>query len=209
VTVLEEFYKGARVRMRNHSENFAIALVNLTLKNKRRYGGYIVHVAVVLIFVGLAGNAFNIERNQLLSRGEEMKIGRYTLRLTDYQEADTANYRSGTVTLQAFKDGRLVRILRPERRAYRAGDQQTTTEVALHSTPREDLYAVFAGTSDDGRRFQINAFVNPLVWWVWFGAGIMFLGTLLTLLPDRKSAALSAQPLLLDTAVLEQSLKSK
>jgi cytochrome c-type biogenesis protein CcmF len=209
MTVFEEFYKGARVRMRNHSENFAVALVNLTLKNRRRYGGYIVHVAIVLIFVGLAGNAFNIEQNQMLSRGEEMKIGRYTLKLTDYKEADTANYRSGTVTLQAFRDDRLVRTLRPERRAYRAGDQQTTTEVALYSTPKEDLYAVFAGTSEDGRRFQINAFVNPLVWWVWFGAGVMFLGTLLTLLPDRKAAAHSAQPLLLDTAVLEQSLKLK
>jgi cytochrome c-type biogenesis protein CcmF len=209
VTILEEFYKGARVRMRNQGENFAIAVVNLTLKNKRRYGGYIVHFAVILIFVGLAGNAFNIEQNQLLSRGEEMKIGSYTLVLTDYKEADTANYRSGTVTLQAFKDGKLVRTLRPERRAYRTGDQQTTTEVALYSTPKEDLYAVFAGASDDGRSFQINAFVNPLVWWVWFGAGIMFLGTLLTLLPDRKAAALSTQLLPLDTAILEQSLKLK
>src|SRR5262249_10855466 len=92
-TIFQEFYKGARVRARNTGERFLAALTNLTLKNKRRYGGYIVHFAIVVIFVGLTGNAFNIEAKKQLKRGEEMQVGRYTLRLTDYQEGDTPNYQ--------------------------------------------------------------------------------------------------------------------
>jgi len=192
--ILEEFYKGARVWSRIQGENFAVALARLTVRNRRRYGGYIVHFGVVLMFVGLAGSAFNLEEKAQLRRGEEMKIGRYTLRLTDYREADRANYRAGTVTLVAFKEGGRLGELRPERRAYRTGEGQVTTEVALRSSPREDLYVVFAGVSGDGGAFEIHAFVNPLVWWLWFGAGVLVVGTILTLLPERRTAALLPLP---------------
>src|SRR5206468_9802397 len=93
ITVVREFYKGASVRAKNTGESFLSAIVNLTLKNKRRYGGYIVHVAIVVIFVGLTGNAFNKEVQQKLSKGESMHIGRYMLRMVDYREADTPNYQ--------------------------------------------------------------------------------------------------------------------
>ena len=85
-----------------------------------------------------------------------------------------------------FKNGKLVRTLRPEKRVYKSGEGQPTSEVALYSTPREDLYVVFAGMSNDGQRYEITAHVNPLVFWVWAGGGLMFLGTLITLLPDRR-----------------------
>jgi len=85
ITVVREFYKGASVRAKNTGESFLSAIVNLTLKNKRRYGGYIVHVAIVVIFVGLTGNAFNKEVQQKLSKGESMHIGRYMLRMVDYR----------------------------------------------------------------------------------------------------------------------------
>jgi cytochrome c-type biogenesis protein CcmF len=188
VTIVEEFLKATRIRMRNSGEHFAAALVCLTLKNKRRYGGYIVHFAIVLIFVGLAGNAFNRETTQQVAIGDVIAIGDYTLKVADYKEGDTPNYRYGDVVLQAFKHGKFVRTMLPEKRVYKAGDGQSTTTVALRSTPLEDLYVVFAGMSNDGRRFEISAHVNPLVFWVWTGAGLMFLGTLVTLLPDRKGA---------------------
>ena len=69
VTIVEEFYKGTRIRMKTKGENFLAAAVNLTLKNKRRYGGYIVHLSIVLMFVGFAGNAFNREATQRLATG--------------------------------------------------------------------------------------------------------------------------------------------
>ncbi len=188
VTIVEEFYKATRIRVKNTGENLLLALANLTLRNKRRYGGYVVHFAVVLMFVGLTGNAFNREASQLMAPGDEMKIGHYTLKLDSYKDGDTPNYQYGIATIKAYKDGKLIRTLKPEKRSYKAGEGQSTTEVALHSTPVEDLYLVLAGPSSDGQKYEIKAYVNPLVFWLWFGAAVMVFGTLITLLPDRKGA---------------------
>jgi cytochrome c-type biogenesis protein CcmF len=186
-TIVEEFYKGATVRVESRGENFFVALKNLTLKNKRRYGGYIVHFAVVLIFVGLSGNAFNRESTQQLTTGQEMKIGDYSLKMAGFRQGQTANYQFGQVTLEAYKNGQLVRILRPEQRIFNGGERQTITTVALYSTPKEDLYVVFAGMSEDSMICQIKAFVNPLVFWIWFGSAVMLLGAIICLLPDKTS----------------------
>ena len=209
ITVVREFYKGASVRAKNTGESFLSAIVNLTLKNKRRYGGYIVHVAIVVIFVGLTGNAFNKEIQQKLSKGESMHIGRYTLRMVDYREADTPNYQLAEVKLEAYKDGKLIRTMTPEKRLYKAGDQQTTTEVELYSTPKEDLYVVFSGVANGGKGYEIHAFVNPLVFWVWFGAAIMVFGTLVTLLPDRKGAFVTPQLSFSEAAGIGETLRIK
>ncbi len=187
-TILEEFYKGTRIRIKNKGESLLWAVANLILRNKRRYGGYIVHLAIVAIFVGLSGNAFNSEVTQQLSTGQEMKIGNYSLKMSGFQEGQTANYRYGQAILEAYKNGQLVRILKPEKRIYKSGEQQSTTTVALCSTPKEDLYLIFAGMSSDGSKYEITARINPLVFWIWFGAAVMVFGTVITLLPNRLSA---------------------
>jgi cytochrome c-type biogenesis protein CcmF len=184
VAIAEEFYKGARTRVRGKGENLFSAALNLTMKNKRRYGGYIVHLAIALMFIGFAGNAFNRESTQRLAKGQEMVIGDYSLKFTDYREGDTPTYQYGQAILEAYKDGRLVRTLKPERRVFKGGNQQSTTIVALHSTPKEDLYVVFAGMSEDSKA-EIAAHVNPLVFWVWIGAAILVLGSIVTLWPDK------------------------
>jgi cytochrome c-type biogenesis protein CcmF len=186
MTIVEEFYKGTRVRIKTKGEGFLSAAANLTLKNKRRYGGYIVHLSIALMFVGFAGNAFNRESTRRLANGQEMSIGGYSLTMTGYQEGQTPNYRYGRAILQVFKDGKMVRILKPERRFYKTSEQQSTTIVALHSTPREDLYVVFAGMSEDSKA-EIAAHLNPLVFWIWFGAAIMMAGAVVTLLPEKGS----------------------
>jgi cytochrome c-type biogenesis protein CcmF len=186
LTIVEEFYKGAQIRVRSKGESFPAATVNLTLKNKRRYGGYIIHLAIVIIFVGLSGSAFNREATQQLTTGQEMQIGDYSLKMSGFQEGQTANYQYGQVTLEAYKDGKLVRTLRPEKRIFKTGNQQATTTVALYSTPREDLYVIFAGISGDSK-FEIMAHVNPLVFWIWFGSAVMVLGSIITLLPESSS----------------------
>jgi cytochrome c-type biogenesis protein CcmF len=185
-TILIEFYKGASVRHKTRSENFLPAIMNLTLKNKRRYGGYIVHFSIVLIFAGLAGNAFNREATRQLATGQKLEIGNYSLKMDAFRKGETANYQYGQVILQAYKNGKFVRTLIPEKRVYKAGDQQSTTTVALYSTPTEDLYVVLSGMSNDGSKCEIAAHVNPLVFWIWLGAAIMVCGTIITMLPDRK-----------------------
>jgi cytochrome c-type biogenesis protein CcmF len=185
-TIVEEFYRGARIRTAAKGENLFKAALNLTLKNKRRYGGYIVHLGVVAIFVGLSGNAFNREATQQLTVGQEMRIGDYALKMEGFREGQTPNYEYGQVVLNAFKNGSPAGVLVPERRFFKTGDRQSTTVIALHSTPREDLYVVFAGMTNDSR-YEITAHLNPLVFWVWFGGAIMVFGTIVTLLPDRFS----------------------
>jgi cytochrome c-type biogenesis protein CcmF len=208
VTIVEEYFKATRIRMKNTGENFLFAVTNLTLKNKRRYGGYIVHFAIVLIFIGLTGNAFNRETSELLSPGEQMTLGRYTLKMVDYKEGDTPNYQYGRPIIEAYRDGKLIRTMRPEKRFYKTGEGQSTTEVALNSTPVEDLYLVYAGTSNDGQKFEIKAHVNPLVWWVWFGAAVMFFGTIVTLLPDRRGAFSAQQASLGEGLKMEERVNA-
>ena len=204
---MEEFLKATSLRMKSQGENFFVAIVRLTLKNKRRYGGYIVHFGIVLIFVGLTGNAFNREISQTMAVGDELKIGDYTLKLADYKESETPNYMYGSTILEAYKNGKLLKTMKPEKRFYKTGEGQTTTEVSLYSTPKEDLYIVFNGPANDGRRFEIKAHVNPLVWWVWFGSAVLVFGTIVTLLPDRRGAFITPQSSLDRILVFEKSMK--
>jgi cytochrome c-type biogenesis protein CcmF len=193
VTVLEEFVKGALVRTRKKGENFFSAVVRLTLKNKRRYGGYVVHVSIVLMFIGFTGNVFNKETTRQLQTGQSLQVGDYSLKMTGYLQGQTPNYEYGRVSLDVYKGGKVVRSLMPERRIFKTGSGQMTTKVALRSTPREDLYVVLSGVSADGSTCEIKAHVNPLVYWIWVGAAIMILGTVITLLPNKKTVARSQE----------------
>jgi cytochrome c-type biogenesis protein CcmF len=185
-TIVEEFYKGVRIRVRSKNEIIPTALLNLILKNKRRYGGYIVHLAIVFIFAGLSGNAFNEESSRPLATGQEMHIGSYVLKMVGFRDGQTPNYQYGQAVIDAYKDGKKIATLKPERRLYNGNEQQSTTTVALYSTVKEDLYVVFAGMSE-GAKCEIKAHVNPLVFWIWFGSAVLFLGGIITLLPEKGS----------------------
>jgi cytochrome c-type biogenesis protein CcmF len=150
-TIVEEFYKGARVRMKTRGENLLAAAANLTWKNKRRYGGYIIHLSIALMFLGFAGNAFNRETTERVATGQEINVGGYTLKMTGYQEGETPTYQYGRAIVEAYRNDRLVRTLKPERRIFKGENPQATTIVALHSTPKEDLYVVFAGMTEDSK----------------------------------------------------------
>ena len=177
VAVIEEFYRGARARGRSTGESLPLALWRLISKNRRRYGGNITHFAVALLFIGFAGNAFNREANGYMRTGDEMRIGGYTLKMAGLREGQTADYRFGELHLEAYKNGRLIQTLKPERRVY---DGQSTTTVGVYSTPKEDMYVVYAGMTED-MRCEVKARVNPLVFWVWAGSILMLAGTLVAL----------------------------
>jgi cytochrome c-type biogenesis protein CcmF len=185
VTIVEEFYKGSRIRVKTRGENLLSAAVTLTLKNKRRYGGYIIHLSIALMFLGFAGNAFNQQSTKRIAAGEEMSVGDYTLKMAGYREGQTPSYRYGQAILQVFKHGRPIGTLKPEQRTYKTGNQQTTTSIALQSTPKEDLYVVFSGMHE-GSKAEIAAHVNPLVFWIWLGSIIMVLGSIVALIPERQ-----------------------
>ncbi len=185
-TIFIEFFKGARARRSSTGENFVEALANLTLRNTRRYGGYVVHFGIVLLFVGFSGQAFNTDVQNDLAIGETIAINQYVLRVDDLRVEDTANYQSSQAVVSLFKDGEKVAIMYPERRFYPASEQ-ATSEVAIRSNLVEDVYVYFAGYTPDGSKATIQVFLNPMVMWVWIGGIVVALGTMIALLPNKRT----------------------
>jgi cytochrome c-type biogenesis protein CcmF len=188
ITIVREFYKGARARSVGTGEVLVEAIVNLTLRNTRRYGGYIVHFAFVLLFIGWSGQAFTTDANSEMGVGDTLAIREYTLRMDKLGIEDTPNYSSDKATVSLFEYGKKIRNLYPERRVYKAGSEpQPTSEVAIYSTARNDVYVVFAGATTDGKKAIIQVFYNPLTAWVWIGGIVLVIGTLIALLPNKKT----------------------
>jgi cytochrome c-type biogenesis protein CcmF len=182
--ILGEFWKGARTRMKTAGENFAQALYNLTMRNTRRYGGYVVHLGIVLLFIGFAGLAFKTQAKGLMQEGDLLRVKNYLLRCDGLASGDTPNYEYTRALITVTKDGHAFTSMHPEKRFYKAS-QQPTSYVSIHPTLAEDLYVVLSGLDQDTGKAAIEVFVNPLVMWVWIGGVVVFLGTLLALVPSR------------------------
>jgi cytochrome c-type biogenesis protein CcmF len=184
LTVIMEFYKGARSIAAKNDMNLLRATVELTHRNTRRYGGYLVHMGVVLIFVGVTGHAFNLNEVKELNKGDSMQIGAYSLKMVDLQQDENENYQWHRATMQVTKNGALLGILLPEKRFYKAS-KQGTSEVGVRPRLNEDLYLNFGGMSDDNQRAVIQAYVLPLVTWIWIGGLVLIGGTLVCLVPSK------------------------
>jgi cytochrome c-type biogenesis protein CcmF len=187
-TIIQEFWRGARVRRKNTGTDLFTALVGLVGRNKRRYGGYIVHVGIVLIFLGFAGNAKKLDEQVNLAPGATVKIGRYTVRNDGIKVSDDGQKQMTTAYLSVFEDGKQIDGLYPARWAYRRHEQEPTTEVAIRRTPAEDLYIVLGGFNLADQSATLELHVNPLVNWIWLGFGVMAVGTGIALLPERSFA---------------------
>jgi len=187
LTIASEFYRGARVISDKSHGNIFSAAVQLTRRNTRRYGGYIVHFGMVLIFIGVAGQPFNKDAQKDMPPGSQMAIGPYTLVCQNFDSVEKGNYQADRATIEVLRNGRSEMILYPERRFYPAS-QVTGTIVAIRSTPLRDLYVVFAGRSPETGQPVIHAYLNPLVKFIWFGGIIVALGTLLGLMPNSQAA---------------------
>lgn len=186
--VLSEFLRGARVIQRHSGQNLLLSMVQLVHRNTRRYGGYIVHLGVVLVFVGIAGGAFDQSKEQEMGFHDTMTIGQYRLVCQSYTQDSNPNYDSEYALLDVYQNGRYLGQMAPERRFYPAS-QQVSTIVANRSTLARDLYIVYEGRSQETDRPVIKAFVNPLMAWIWIGVVVMALGTLIALTPNRNAAS--------------------
>jgi cytochrome c-type biogenesis protein CcmF len=185
LTIASEFYRGARVISSRDGTNIFSAVGELTMRNTRRYGGYVIHFGMVLIFVGITGSAFNRDVQKEMAVGQSLAIGPYTILVQNFDQPSTTNYQSDRATLEVFRDGKSIMMLYPERRLYLAS-QVTSTVVANQSTPARDLYVVYAGASPETGKPVIHAYLNPLVKWIWFGGIVVVLGTGLAMMPDRR-----------------------
>ena len=185
-----EFLRGAGVISRHTGQNLFASMVQLTRRNMRRYGGYIVHFGVVVIFIGLAGSAFNQSREEELGFKQSLNIGPYRLECQSYSQDSNPNYDTEYALLDVYRGDKKITQLAPEKRFYTAS-QQPSTIVANHSTLAWDLYVIYAGKNPDTGQPIIKVFLNPLVAWIWIGVGIIVFGTGVALIPNM-TAALAA-----------------
>ncbi len=185
-SVLSEFYRGTQARVRNMGERPLRAVFALVDRNKRRYGGYLVHLAMVFVFVGITGSSlFQAEAQASLRRGESMRVGDFDLRYVDTSSSATPNVEIFAAHLEVSREGKAAGSLRPERNFYRHWDQPAS-EVGLLSTLREDLYVILIAYDPRTDTATFKAYVNPLVSWIWLGGLMLILGTHVAVLPDRR-----------------------
>ncbi len=184
-TILYEWFRGTRARHRMRAENYLKAFFGLIEANKPRYGGYIVHIAIILIAIGVVGSSFyNIEKEVTLTPGESMTIKGYTLTYEAIDYYETQSKEVVTATLSVYNGGKLIGKLTPEKYFHRTYEQPVT-EVAIRSTLLEDLYVILIGWDEDGTT-AFKVLVNPLVNWIWIGGVVFVLGGLIAFWPDRK-----------------------
>ena len=186
--ILSEFLRGAGVIAKQTKRNLLASTWLLTRRNTRRYGGYIVHIGVVVIVIGLAGSAFNRSVESEMALHDKIAIGPYTLENVGATQDSNLNYNTEYAQLDVYKNGKKQFQMTPEKRVYLAS-QQPQTMVAIHSVPSWDLYVVYEGTNPDTQQPIIKAFLNPLVGWIWAGLVVLVFGTLVALVPSVKPAA--------------------
>ncbi|HEY6271619.1 MAG TPA: cytochrome c-type biogenesis CcmF C-terminal domain-containing protein, partial [Terriglobales bacterium] len=189
-TVASEFLRGGRVLKDKLNGSLGGAMYHLMRRNMRRYGGYIAHLGFALVLMGVAGLAFNQDKEREMSLGDKLNIGHYELVSQEATQDDNANYRSEAVLLDVYKDGRYLTRLNPEVRFYKASGGQPDHKVAVRHAPLEDLYVIYAGKNPDTGHPIVKAFVNPMVSWVWYGVMTLIVGTGLALVPN--AAAVTA-----------------
>ena len=180
--IFSEFLRGAGVISRQTGRNLLVGTWLLTRRNTRRYGGYIIHIGVVIVVIGLAGAAFNTSEEKELGLHDKLMIGPYTLECVGFTQDANDNYNSEYAMLNVYRDGKMQFQMTPEKRVYLAS-QQPQTMVAIHSLPEWDLYVVYEGSNPDTSQPIIKAFLNPLVGWIWAGLVILVFGTFVALVP--------------------------
>ncbi len=184
VTVAVEFFKGALAIRAKDGGNLVSAMMTLTHRNTRRYGGYVVHMGIVFMFIGFTGSAFNRSETIQVATGSTFHIGRYDLTLQGTQEGENENYIWRRALVDVSRNGDSLGRMEPERRLYKAS-QQPTSEVTIRRRLNEDLYLNYAGPSNDGNQSVIQAYVFPLVSWIWLGYWVVVFGTLICLVPSK------------------------
>ena len=187
-TIGQEFVRGAAVRREATGTDLLTAMIGLVARSRRRYGGYVVHVGIVLMFLGFAGAGYKLDSQVLLKPGDAHELGPYTVRYDRLSQNTDSQKQMITAHMTVLEDGEVLGALYPARWFFFKHETEPTTEVAMRRTIADDLYVVLAGyeLSDQAASFQIT--VNPLVNWIWFGFAVLALGTGIALLPESAFA---------------------
>ncbi|MCS7222321.1 MAG: heme lyase CcmF/NrfE family subunit [Anaerolineae bacterium] len=189
-TIGQEFVRGTDARRKTTGESWLQAMIKLVRRNQRRYGGYTVHLGVVLMAIGIIGNTFYQSEGQAnLAIGEHMTVKDYTLVYRGLGQRVTPNHQQIYARLEIYRNGRYIGTLEPQRNIYFKTPEQPTSEVGILTGLREDVYAVLAGWEDNGARASFKVYINPLMIWLWIGGLVLVLGTVIAIWPHRQEPA--------------------
>jgi cytochrome c-type biogenesis protein CcmF len=192
-TICQEFYKGIRARHEMHDESIPVAAVRLVARNRRRYGGYIVHAGIVILFCAFAGLAFKKDYDLQFKTGETKELvdplgHRWTFISQGVSTSETLNRFVTAVGLEVWRDGVRQGIITSEKRQHFDSNKQPqfepSTEVGIRTSAAMDLYVVLAGVRDETAELRIS--FNPLVVWVWIGGMVMAIGGLIVMWPQAQ-----------------------
>ena len=191
VAISSEFIKGVKVRKSKFNETIILSLYKMIEKNRSRYGGYIVHLGIVLMFVGFTGHAFDKEKEFGIQVGQSENVANYNFQLTRMHEEERPNHYAWITDLRVSDtSGNFITNLRPEKRVYfhknpDINKRQPHSELDIYSTINKDIYSIFSSVSNDNSIAFIKIMINPLVKWVWIGGYILAFGTIIALWPRK------------------------
>jgi cytochrome c-type biogenesis protein CcmF len=185
-TIFQEFWRGVRVRMKNAKENPLTALVELVARAKRRYGGYIVHLGLVSMYLGFTGAAYDIEKEAALRPGQVMQVGDYGVRFDKARMELDPSKRMVFTDMTILRDGEPVGHVEPAKFIYRTHPEMPTTEVAIRSTLRDDVYVIMSSVNPETKLGTFRVIVRPLVAWIWIGGLMLLAGALIAIAPSIK-----------------------
>jgi cytochrome c-type biogenesis protein CcmF len=188
LTLVLEFYRGVRVRHRHFGESYLRALPSLIWSNRPRYGGYIVHIGIILLAMGVSASLmYSTSAEATLAPGESMDVGRYTLRFDGLSSEESALKETVSARLTVFNGDAEKGTITSEKYFPRR-HPNAVTEVGIRTTPREDLYVILIGWDESGVA-SFKALVNPLVMWIWIGGTVALIGTVVAMWPRRRDEA--------------------
>ena len=188
-TVIIEYYRGISVR-RGKGDNFLKAFITLISRNKSRYGGYIIHIGIVLIVIGITSSSvFSQQTELVLNKGDSFTIGKYKMVYTGLNSYVTDAKNATVAHLKLYTNDRYTGEIKPEKNIYKyQGNREINqeTEVALRSTFVDDLYVILTDFNPDTGSASLRAIVNPMVSWIWAGGFVLLIGALVIIFPKRK-----------------------
>ena len=185
--IIIEFQRGVKSRVTRFNESFINALITLISKNRSRYGGYIVHLGIVFMFIGFSGKAFDSETEFAIKRGDFNEFDGYNFELVSITPEERPNHIAWIANLNVWDLNRqLITTVFPEKRIYfhrhpNPDKRQPHSELDIYSTFNKDIYTIFSGVDMEKEIAYLKVMINPLVWWVWFGGYVLIFGTLIAL----------------------------
>jgi cytochrome c-type biogenesis protein CcmF len=194
-TIYFEYSRGITLRMKSMKEPAGTALIRMVSKNERRYGGYIVHFGIVLLFIGFTGAAFKTEQEFQMKPNEVIQMDNYVLQYASAVPFEDAHKDVVTAKFKIWKDKKFFTTLDPARVFFKSRIEgeppQPATEVSIKRSLKEDLYIALLSFEPEGKSIFIKVIINPLVQFIWIGGLFLIFGTVIVMWPknERKKTA--------------------